>query len=461
MPLPWELKRRILLDAAYSDVGTAHQLAYVSKEICACTSEARWQTIALTTHASLFALLKLLHDAPSWAIRLSLPSGIPTHATRQLFVDTSEDKSGHDLLTRIEDLTPSERADMVPVSDILKYVPHLDTLCLGSLELQAFSSSIQSVSPVDLTLVFDGNETLFSYVLNGHDAASGQPRRGLRRRLTRLHVVGINPQSDLTGLPMPLTILEPLCAGSWSENSYLNDLLSEQNDLVLGRVSGLRRLRYDTRKFSFRPTDIFATRLRVFFQALDAGPEDRARLAEAWDALGLDGLQRLELCWRSDTGVNSTAPTPAHVQATHSMYTGGWPQERRGAWTDRASAQETFRQELVDSISELYGWHDVAPGMPDGTFVPRLQQGFHNRDHTMLERLEVYFGTLAPPTDTAADTAPSLAKLQFRARRPATFLDVGQQAAALLVTERLALFWQRAYEQRRTGRQGIVLSHSV
>ncbi|WFD21080.1 hypothetical protein MCAP1_003337 [Malassezia caprae] len=64
-----------------------------------------------------------------------------------------------------------------------------------------------------------------------------------------------------------------------------------------------------------------------------------------------------------------------------SMFTGGWPQELRGAWTERGirhgNVQEAFRMELQDAISELYGWEDTPThAYMDGVYVDRIRTGF-------------------------------------------------------------------------------------
>ncbi|WFD28507.1 hypothetical protein MNAN1_003519 [Malassezia nana] len=357
-------------------------------------------------------------------------------------MDTSE-SDDPDLLTRLAMLPANTRSQMVDPDTLLSWFPNVQLLSLGSVELQAFSKSIQCISPTSFTLVFDGNETLLSHIFGGTSSTHALSR--LRRRLRHLHVIGINPQSELTGLPMPLTILEPLCAGSFTAGSCFDArALSAQATNADRTAPGVRHLRYDTRKFSFRPLDIFATRLRYFFQRVDV-PQPSEAAARVLENLGLGLMDCLEICWRKDVAQNAREKINLERQRDilrTSMYTGGWPQELRGAWTDRGiwrgNAEEAFRLELKDAISELYGWDDEpVHAYLDGAYVDRIRAGFSERENTVIHRLSEL---LAPAY--ATDGQPVDVRLQVR--RPGTFLRVGEEQAALYVSERVALFSEQA-----------------
>lgn len=455
MPLPTELQWRIFLEAACDDIPTAHTLAYVSRDVCKITQAHRWKTIALYKYSSLFRFMTTL----SWIVQcdnlISIPSKMPTKYTKHLFVDMSDDEEP-DLLTRLATLPPETLANMVPATDFLTYFPALDILSLGSVELQAFARGLQKISPISLTLVFDGNETLLSSIFS---SSSNTTPSSLLHRLTHLHVIGVSPQSELTGLPMPLTILEPLCAGSMSVNGHLSHQLSEEESDASKRIPGVRHLRYDTRKFSFRPTDIFATRLRHFFQNVQldtyTGDEEESQYVQSFlRQLGVNMFQRLDLCWRNEQGEGAKERTNVEMQRKrlqNSMYTGGWPQELRGAWTDRGiwhnNAQEAFRQELQESITDLYGWNDSPMNAyVDGMFVDRIRHGFSELENTMLTKLQLYLMEALFVHTANAEAAPVM--LSHRIRRPSKFLRLGQQQAALYADERLALFYTKAYAER-------------
>lgn len=419
--LPTELLWRVMLEAA-TDAHTAHMLAHISKEICVLTRAHRWRTIVITTKAALCALLRTLHmvrTAPHEP--LSTPGRVPSLETTALYVDTSSEDDV-DLLTHLAHLAPEDVAVMVRAEDMLASFPHVDTLSLGSVDLQALAASIDAVAPVSLTLVYDGNETLLSHIFAPRADA---PLGALRRRLRYLHVIGISTDTDLTGIPMPLAVLEPLCAGLLCAHSFLDALLTHGSRLD-GWEPGVQYLRYDTCKFSYRPTEITASRLRGFCQGI-ASTDARADMAH----LGLAAPCRLALCWQAA----HRGRTVERERAAPSMFSGGWVPELRGAWTERGrthrEAHEAFRLEFVDAITERYGWTERT--YPEGQYVDRLRRGFSERDVTMLRRLQHHL---------AARHGVDPSTLAFCVRRPATFLELGQQYAALHPSERLALFLQ-------------------
>ena len=453
--LPSELLQCIFAEAASGDPKTAHTLAYVSHQACECTKSARWCTLAIDSVHALANLLRLLHTLQhrneTW---LSIPGQMPTRYTRHLFIDTETPET--DLLSYLSSLSDDEKKGMVSEHDFLSLFPNVDVLSLGSAEMQAFSASLPSVSPVSLKLVYNGNETLLRSLFPPYPSASS-PRGAyavpeawkacapsLRRRLRHLHIIGIDPQSELTGLPMPIDVLEPLCAGSTSPGSFLHAYLVQPADASVETSSapidtdwtpGVTYLRYDTRKFSYRPTDIMASRLRPFFQQLDAEGENTLL-----DEMGASAMVRFDICWLSAGSPSAPQSLTAEERdrLNSAMFTGGWPRELRGAWTDRgqthSTPQESFRYELQESFSNLYGWEAPLP-MPgyilqtEGTYVDRIATGFSAKDRQVLDRAETYFSD-AKMARTASET---VVPASFRVRYPATFLHLGEAGAPLYV----------------------------
>ena len=446
--LPNELLRRIAVQAASEDTETSQSLAYVSRQVCCWTAVARWRTVVITEPDALVRLMQALHSfAQPGATLLSVPCSDPGVHTRNLFIDTSVS------VPTLQQHLDSSGA--VAPDTLLRHFPHVRVLALGSAELALFLPSMRAVSPVSLTLVHSGDEALL------HDAL-----QCVRRRLEYLHVVGADPESELTGVPMPISVLEPLVAGSTSPESFLHDTWLPH--VPEERTPGVKHLRYDTRKFSFRPTEILASRLRPFFQELCVRDESRAgaeRAVEQLRALGCGGLRRLQLCWRNDPPSAENAPgAPLPPQRTggvagarsvlerstmeqrsrlnSSLYTGDWPMELRGAWTDRShphtSVHEAFRAEFKESIANLYGWylrlHRGAGAwmFPDGAYCDRIVEGFTPRDRERLERVQL---RLCEQLDEPVD-------LVFRVRTPSEFVALGTEQAALFPDERLLLFYR-------------------
>ncbi|SPO32721.1 uncharacterized protein UTRI_05778_B [Ustilago trichophora] len=132
-------------------------------------------------------------------------------------------------------------------------------------------------------------------------------RAGSAQRLRSLHVISMSRHSELTGAPMPVDVLESLRSGSISPGSLIqrfknhsppdqtetkryysrgdgsDEIALNAHDNEYSRIptskrarealskepgQGSTHIRYDTRKFSFRPCEITATRLRPFFQEL-------------------------------------------------------------------------------------------------------------------------------------------------------------------------------------------------
>lgn len=226
------------------------------------------------------------------------------------------------------------------MAHLLEHLPSLERLSLGAAELQLFSPSFShpTLTPSELTAVYDGTaEPLIDLVkshcgarevrlelsverrsrmeqaLNepgrefvqphGPKALSAWPVRqttldpaqaalealphyqmtGIRQRLSKVHLIGLDPHSPMAGVPIPVASLDALRAGSVSPHSYLACCLAalHQNErdgppsappsVPRGQVSmGATHIRYSTRRFGLRPVETTASQLRVFVQELAA-----------------------------------------------------------------------------------------------------------------------------------------------------------------------------------------------
>ena len=446
--LPPELLQTIFITAANTDSQTSFTLARVSRQACECTKIARWGSLGLYTKKQLLELMKLLYKLRSvWSYQnvLSIPGTNPTHHTRILTINTESECSN--LLTFLAELPDKERQEMVSEDDFLSFFPNLDALSLGSTELQAFSACLEKVSPISLKLIYNGNESLLRTVfppypnVNLARGAYDVPKvwkehaPGLRRRLRYLHITGIDPQSELTGLPMPIDVLEPLCVGSTSPGSFLHAYLVQNSTFEIDTSTdthdsewtpGVTYLRYDTRKFSYRPTDIMASRLRPFFQNLSAEGED-----ELLEKIGASRFMQLDIRWLSSGPVLNESEESQRQKLNSSMFTGGWPRELRGAWTDRGqthnTSYESFRYEMFESISNLYGWEAPSLGssqvlFTEGAYVDRIENGFSAKDRQVLDCAQVYLSSAL----SARSSLDALVPVSFRMRYPASFLNLGE-----------------------------------
>ncbi|PKI84930.1 hypothetical protein MVES_001385 [Malassezia vespertilionis] len=219
---------------------------------------------------------------------------------------------------------------------------------------------------------------------------------------------------------------------------------------TLDWTPGVLKLRYDTRKFSHKPTDVLASRMRPFFQALNAHSSDiavQASLNARVQQLGVAALVRLDICWRNMPTETGWSAKEQRERLNSSVYSGGWPIELRGAWTSgdqrHSSTNEPFKTEMVESFSHLYGWEDERH-MPahslvtDGAYVERIMEGFNAQDRRVLEQAHSLF------QDALQDTSRHPIGVSFQVRPPASFLHLGEKQAALWPEERLLLFRQNA-----------------
>lgn len=508
--LPTELLYHIIRLAASTDYKTAHACAYVSKAICRWTSADRWRTIICTSARQVKALWLLLEidlsrppelSGGDAEVFVSLPSLHPGLFVQNLFIDTQQSPTDEadvevtlDSLRNPPDtLAPANGGQYScrPIFDLLRHFRYVDYLSLGPVERPIFL--LHALSPAKVLYASNGETDLYNFceairIIDPKGVArqfwytdhTGQWRcatEGFRRRLKSLHIISIDPRSELTGVPMPFAALGTLRSGSIASNERGDDLdalipslatsqppghpprLSQRekeevsrhtryhwnrraatfyddgdyqlrsqslagpfdddgndqlrsqslSDDAYARITpaswtesaeGITKLRYDTRKFSFRPCEITASRLKPFFQELTTTtasvpeahvPHDEAGArrmtasfthegprhaaphrgagnfsmsdwAHAWSspavtakkaALGILGcgkFERIHLCWdpfpaSADTLTRSEASdrvnasgAPAVASAiSHRNTDADWPVERQDIWTNTSS----------------------------------------------------------------------------------------------------------------------------
>ncbi|SPO30314.1 uncharacterized protein UTRI_05778 [Ustilago trichophora] len=371
----------------------------------------------------------------------------PAEYVENLFVETectdyeSLETSEHSMGIRHRNFDPRR---------FLEYFNHLNYFAVGPNEISAFDMSCAHL-PRKMLITSDNENQLRNCLAD--IASEGEradvhyqqmggklwipSRAGSAQRLKSLHVISMNQDSELTGAPMPVDRLESLRSGSIAPGSLIqrmqnlsppdgaetqrhycrrraSDYLAPNvHDNEYSRVpisirareayveepgQGSTHIRYDTRKFSFRPCEITATRLRPFFQELTTtnttnqerrnrtmdfshdGPRhaapprgagnfsSSARSSQTHESpltaknavLGLFGcskFQRLHLCWdpmpksihESDTGAGSTGSATSFKQngstttttnttaKTSSSTETDWPVERQDIWTNTSS----------------------------------------------------------------------------------------------------------------------------
>lgn len=405
--LPHEVLRDIVIRAAYDPI-TAHSLAYVSRVVCKWTKVERWVTVVLTKSSSIELLARLLRDFDHTAL-ISVPVNPASH-TRNLYI---------------------ESRDGYPASiggEFLSHFTSVQVLSLGSAELRALGESVRLLAPISLSFVYDGEPSTIEHILAANS------------RLRHLHVVGVDPGNELAGVAMPIPQLERMCAGS----------ITDESALALERAH-VEYLRYDTRKFAFRPTDIVASRMYAFFQEPEiAAPElldsqVAAMVRSQLHNIGCGGFNALEVNWHAaPSSYSASGNVRAQIsRMTSAEYTGSWPLELRGAWTDQTSGHrssaDAFRAEFIESITGLYGWEprpaQLAEWMHyDGQYIDRIMEGFTENERLRLDEL---YAAISDRIGTGEF------QLRYRARVPAHFLRLGEQYAALLPEDRLSLFYAR------------------
>ena len=326
--------------------------------------------------------------------------------------------------------------------------------------------------------------------------------------LQRLHLIGVDPDSKTSGMSPPWAHLDSASRGKF--------------------LRRLTHLRYDTRKFSFKPAEIFATRLRIMLQEYTVESQSSSRAeVESVDSYSHNGPRHAaptrNAGYRHQLGIASSSLTPvhhmrgdaradylreemgvgrldflqfawdpmsisekreedipAHQRARYSALnqqnggaedpardTGGWPRERRGAWTERSDRDvaPSFGVELRDAINALYGWH--TPGIeaagkflarketlsldelklaknvafsPDHAveMISRIRDGFREEDRLHLSEMQ---SKLSNEMTRQGLEVPC--KLQYGIRAPQSLIHLGGKVP-FEPEDRLALFEDRA-----------------
>lgn len=427
------------------------------------------------------------------------------------------------------------------LSGLFYHLPNIQVLSLGSIELSVLSKSLHSISPTELTLVFDGDENNLGQVLtwgsgtlpeeiewrNGSIAGRRIPSLGgLRKKLTKLHVIGIDPRSQAPGLQMPYHLISPLRAGSLFRGSLIHAIMeecksrkdkvqSELQDFLSGEMdsssgehrensldeetestvssnvntsTGITHLRYDTRKFSFRPAEIIVSRLRCFLQEVKPSnqSEETNEILKSW---GLGTFTRLHLSWDVEnvddvkkSRFSSSNVNGKEEEIANRKLNGGWPREIKDTWTERSDRDlsPTFSHELSHCFQQAYGWQPIQTNKSSSspstslksqsesiksqdsvaTFVPdnsgemgsRLSGNGIDEETELLRSLETSVGVeLASDSlkrmnreeiefKTLEETKPDL---RYGVRSPARLLRLGGKAA-LSRESRLRLFEDRS-----------------
>jgi hypothetical protein len=486
--LPLEIIEQICILAAEDDRKCANRMAYVSRAICQATTKARWRVIVITSIPQYMAFYREIHavadkdyntvvqafrqasDDPSLHLRTvkSLyPGGVQ--------IGLHNDENGGKVLNSIFDLiAPAANKELrmkrrgrtisspnsaephesirhlyiairdpniasQPLRDLgNNWGPLTDGWdALNDVCQAAFKAYLKSSGSLDTTsrhsldsgnFLFHGLDDLYLKHLSvpaGAESVIGgikgsctvkeitavftpytHIRTLLKKSLERLHLIGLDASSKASGIPPP-----------WDELEYASIVGSESLQLT--------HLRYDTRKFSFKPAEIFATRLRPLLQEMTiesafhptaegkvddtyrhSGPRHAAPSRGAGhsgaqgdrtstlvpvhqmrgdpradilrEKLGVGRLDFVQFAWDPmSTGEKREEDVPPHQRVRYSAEsqqdeTGGWPREMRGAWTERSDRDvaPSFAVELRDAINSLYGWH--TPGVePAGRFVAR------------------------------------------------------------------------------------------
>lgn len=213
-------------------------------------------------------------------------------------------------------------------------------------------------------------------------------------------------------------------------------------------------------------------RLKPFFAelALVGGKSERRREElRALSELGAGGFKRLHLAWEamSDADAANDYYMPPSIkgktarqasaaaasrrdnESAYGVYSGGWQAERRGAWTSTAQkTNSSFEAELVEAISQQYGWR---PGDPPGPGSSEIAGSW--RGQSVLHRnIETAFGIIMDRVDAHPNlqrAAPSEAashvtsRLRLAARAPAAIMRIGGKVPYEM-EHRLAMFCDRA-----------------
>jgi hypothetical protein len=566
--LPVELVSRICILAAENDRHCAYALAFTSRDVCKWTAEARWKTIAITNVKQYFAfvrellelpddlfdkvLLFMSHHYPTLLSMVSKPdessprqsiSHPKVKLIRHMFIDIDEAEEGisggyHRLegLLRDTQLNELKGEAMSSEGHVFKY-PFVNAIIMplshyGRItDKQGFGFEHVSLGPNSGRLASQvGDDYLalreFTGVLGPKDNFAWFMGKPIAFQwLERLHLIGVDDHSSLSGVDPPWILLDAMRRNRGTKKS-------------------LSHIRYDTRKFAFKPAEIFATRLRPLLQEMTVdysstevspqsvvnnttsiyqheGPRHSAPSRGAYhqykqnnsstraltpvqhikgdvfaDILETEfkegSLEFLQFAWEPMNALEKRAEdVPWHRRARFSSGnideddgkkgqkenvdtlkdTGGWPRERKGAWTERSDRDlsPTFAAELRDAINSLYGWD--APGIEaaakfsarkeslpkeegeklknvaftsvgSGEMVEKIRKGVKEEDR---ERLERRANDIQSVLNSQEDqlTSTSTPKLQYGVRAPRSLVHLGGKVP-YSKAERLALFEDRA-----------------
>ena len=450
--LPMELLYHIVRLAASANYKTAQACAYVSKTLCKWTAPDRWKTIICTSAKQFESLWYLLesdggrYGSPDF---ISLPSNRPGPFVENLFIDTKCPRfESSDIL---HNRSGNLNEDNV-ITRFLARFTSLRYLAMGPVEVSAIKSPPATL-PSKVLITSDNEDELRCCLAHfAEDSKLGSAPYQLnndgvwvpswhdKKRLRSLHVISMNQHSELTGAPMPVGELEVLCTGSIAAKSLIRRIALgvpgsthhllppaeqekqenhwkplEEESPAVGNMTlddnthsrvpktdhlhsalqaesgqGCLHIRYDTRKFSLRPCEITASRLRPFFQELttiaESNEDSRSQVADFSHSgprhaapprgagnfsvpgrsdqshtshmtakraiLGLFGcnkFRKLHLCW-DPVPASNDSPTFAHGNASlgDSSKANGkatvsgtdWPLERHDIWTNTSSQRD-------------------------------------------------------------------------------------------------------------------------
>lgn len=423
--LPVELIKTICIQAAYSDWKCGYALALTSQDVCRWTAKARWSTVVLTSYSQRVSFWKAICAIPEDTAQgffelvagpdnerisrfkqlvdqymelppvskrmcegLSFPSSQPHRFVENLFVEDEEE-------SRVESVYALDTIEYPLPSSLLTRWFQDETSQLNVVSLGKQQAASLNYIPTwkegalshafilkELTMVVDGNESWPSHTI-------------VPFSVQRLHIIGVSADAELSGVEPPWSLFRML------QQPILTSTQPQRRMLT--------HLRYDTRRFAFKPAEITAKRLRPLLQELTAAPTAQmieldlsqasakyrhtgprhaapARgagnllhlkripglvpvsqlindpVAKKLHEIGVGQLHFVQLAWKPMP--NSAGESADKVAKPSTEETGGWPRERRGAWTERTekhSQDSAFAAELQEAIDLNWGW--AAPGV--------------------------------------------------------------------------------------------------
>ncbi|UZJ51502.1 hypothetical protein CBS101457_000822 [Exobasidium rhododendri] len=237
-----------------------------------------------------------------------------------------------------------------------------------------------------------------------------------------------------------------------------------------------RSLKHQNRSSLTPVQDIKDNAFATFLWKRIYGESSLDLLQFAWEPMDPREKKAEDVPWHTRSRFVSevTAREDVDVAPGHSTNdTGGWPRERRGAWTERSDRDlaPSFAVELRDAINSLYGWDapDVEAAAkfctrkrmmppeeqhnirnmafsPDraGDYVEKIKDGMREDDKGMLR---VFQGILQKryrdELGLNANEPIQVPDLQFGTRAPRSLIHLGGKVPYDM-EDRLALFEDRA-----------------